>query len=477
MFLSMVRTKLAAVLIGTLGVGMIASYGALIGVVVTLMGMSVHTGAVRHIALAHSRGHFLEQAQTVLALKRLSWVLGVLGMLVTIFLGDRLSQLIFHNDEHALGVATLGIVVFLYILNNAYSSILQGSHHVADLARSSVLGAALGTLAAVFCFVMLGLDGVVCALLTVALAQTTASGFYARRVEIQAIHESWGESAKTAWVLLKLGGPVMLSSLAATATTFIIMALISRELGLRSVGLYSAAYSLSGVFIGVVLSSMGANYYPRLSSASQEPSRMIDMVNEQTEVGLLLTVPGLLACWVLSPWLVEWLYAKEFASASALLQWFLLGCLGKVISWPMGILLLALGRTKSYLMAELFMQIINLLLVWWSVQKGQLILAAMAFCIACFVNLIFLKLVLYNLSGLKWSVAVWRIVLVAVMQFASVAVLLMVLGERMGVLSALLVVCLSALLSVKEIVRMLGFDHPLVQKLLRLPLVKRWMKA
>ena len=59
------------------------------------------------------------------------------------------------------------------------------------------------------------------------------------------------------------------------------------------------------------------------------------MVNEQTEIGLLLALPGLFATVALAPWIIRVFYTAQFAGAAELLQWFVLGCLGRVISWPM----------------------------------------------------------------------------------------------------------------------------------------------
>ncbi len=63
----------------------------------------------------------------------------------------------------------------------------------------------------------------------------------------------------------------------------------------KGAGIYSAAFALSGMFVNFVLQAMGSDYYPRLTSVATNKAMMNRMVNEQTEIGLLLGVPGLLA--------------------------------------------------------------------------------------------------------------------------------------------------------------------------------------
>jgi enterobacterial common antigen flippase len=477
MLMSMVRVKLAAVMIGAVGVGMMSGYNALFAAVVTLLGLGVQTSAVREIAMAHSFGHRKGLAATVLATKRLCWILACVGLVLTALLSTSLSEWAFGDSSHASGVAVLSVVVLLNIVNNAYSATIQGVRQIGDLARANVWGAAGGTLVSVYCFWKWGTDGVVGALLGVAMAQTLSTAFFARRVNLLAISQTWRESMELSWCLIRQGAPLMLSSFAATLSTFLILAMITRELSLSSAGFYSAAFALSGMFVGFVLTSMGADYYPRLSSTSDDQLLMGKMVNEQTEVGLLLTVPGLLLCWVLAPWLVELFYTNTFLPATELLQWFLLGCLGRVISWPMGFVLLALGRSKTFLFSELLVNTVHVGLVWWAVQVDSLAYTARAFCLTYVFYTLLMLWICRRLIGLQWSSFVLRTVLTSIVQFLLIIAILYFFNGAISVLAALLVITLSALLSVKMVIRMLGDNHRIVRKLLQLPFMAQWLKG
>jgi len=477
MLMSMVRVKVSAVLIGALGVGMMANYNALLAALVTLFGMGVQSSAVREIALAHCNENHEGLAASVLAIKRLCWVLAILGLMATVVMSKKLSVLTFGDPSNAGSVAVLSTVVLLNILNNAYTATIQGARRIGDLARANVWGAVGGTSTTLSFLTVLGIDGIVWALLSVAVAQTMASAFFARSVNLLVITQPWRESMKVAIRILNLGAPLMLSSFAATVTSLVILALITRELSLTSAGYYSAAFALSGVFVGFVLTSMGADYYPRLSSASHEPKLMVRMVNEQTEVGLLLTVPGLLACWVLAPWLVELFYAKTFLLASELLQWFLLGCFGRVISWPMGFVLLAKGYNKTFLFSELTAHTVHIALVWWAIQYDSLASSAIAFFLTYVVYTLLMLWLCRILIGFSWTVSVWRMVLISTIQFLIVATVMILLNKKLGLFAALVVIIFSGLYSVKAIAQMLGPDHPIVQKLLTLPLMAKLIKV
>ena len=103
------------------------------------------------------------------------------------------------------------------------------------------------------------------------------------------------------------------------------------------------------------------------------------MVNEQAEIGILLAVPGLLATIIFAPFIILTFYSNEFTPAAELLQWFTLGSLGRVISWPLGYIALARNEKTIYITIETISQVMHVTLVFLGLQLFGLIGVAMAF--------------------------------------------------------------------------------------------------
>ena len=93
----------------------------------------------------------------------------------------------------------------------------------------------------------------------------------------------------------------MLAALLTALSAYIIRILLVREFGLEGVGIWQAAFLLSAVLVNFVLSAMGTDYYPRLSAVAHDAGRVRDSVNTQTEIALLLAVPGLMATIIFEP--------------------------------------------------------------------------------------------------------------------------------------------------------------------------------
>lgn len=110
LLLGMVRIKFAAVLIGATGTGLAVNVGAIQGFIGTLAGMGIQSVAVREVASAYAKGDQQEVGRTILTLRRVCWLTGLLGMATLMLLSPWLSQLTFGSAQYQWKIAALGIV-------------------------------------------------------------------------------------------------------------------------------------------------------------------------------------------------------------------------------------------------------------------------------------------------------------------------------------------------------------------------------
>jgi PST family polysaccharide transporter len=106
-------------------------------------------------------------------------------------------------------------------------------------------------------------------------------------------------------------------------------------------------------YVTFVLAAMGTDYYPRLTGVIHDRDAATRLVNEQTEIALLLSSPMLIFFMALTPWLVHLLYARSFGPSAGILRWQILGDVIKVASWPLGFIILAAGDGKTFLASEI----------------------------------------------------------------------------------------------------------------------------
>jgi PST family polysaccharide transporter len=223
------------------------------------------------------------------------------------------------------------------------------------------------------------------------------------------------------------------------------------------------------MFVNFVLGAMGADYYPRLTGVASDKPAMVRMVNEQTEIGLLLALPGLLATMALAPWILQIFYTREFLGAVELLQWFILGCLGRVISWPLGFVMLALGKGRWFLLTETSFNLVHVALIALGLQLHGIEGVAIAFVVMYVGYIAAVLLVSRRLIGFKWSAECTRLGLLSlpVLGVIFTASRLLPLWPATGLGLSLTLV--ASVLCLRGLVARVGSEHRIVRAITRLP--------
>jgi enterobacterial common antigen flippase len=400
---SMVRTKAMAVLLGPAGFGLMSIYGSISDLAVSVASMGINSSGVRQIAEAAGSGDTDRIARTVLVLRRISIVLGVLGALLLVLFSSPVSALTFGDEHQASAVALLSLAVLFRLVSSGQGALIQGLRRIADMAKMGVLGSFYGTILSIPLVYFLREDGVVPALICVAAMSIITSWWYSRKVQIQASSMSISQLGQEVASLLKLGVAFMASGFFMMGAAYAVRTMVLRMVGFEAAGYYSAAWTLAGLYVGFILQAMGADFYPRLTGVAKDNFECNRMVNEQTQISLLLAGPGVLATLTFAAMVVSLFYSSKFEPAVGLLRWFCLGLTLRVITWPMGFIILAKGAPKAFFWTELAWTVVNVCLSWICLIYFGLNGAGIAF----FGSYVFHGLMIYPvvrwLSGFRWS--------------------------------------------------------------------------
>lgn len=349
----LIRMKFAAVLLGPAGVGVIGLLQSLMATASTVSSLGLHTAGTRQIAEACGR-----QAPKEVAVARRSLFLGALvlaslGAAVFWALREPLANYVLDDPASVGSVGWLALGVGLTVASGSQGALLNGLRRIGDLAKISVLSALLSSVLGVAALAVWRNEGVVLFVLAAPLASFLLGHVFVARLPrperySPSLKELTGQWRTTAL----LGLAFMTAGLSVTVGHLAVRTLIQRELGAEALGHFQAAWMISMTYIGFVLQAMGTDFYPRLTATISDASATNRLVNEQTEVALLLAAPVLLAMLGLTPWVIELLYSSEFVDAVRVLQWQVLGDVLKVASWPLGFILLASGDGRTFVLTE-----------------------------------------------------------------------------------------------------------------------------
>ena len=400
-----VRNKAMAVLLGTSGYGFFGMYITIAELARTVAGLGIYGSGVRQIAEAVGSGDNHRIARTVTTLRRVALYSGLIGALLLIVLCQPVSWLSFRDHKHAVAIALLACVAFCGDISAAQLALVQGMRRIADLARMNVLGALYGTVFGILIVYFWKEKGLVPSLICVAIMTVLTSWWYARKIKVEKVKTTMRDVVDEASALVKLGLIFMVSALSTQGSLFLVRVIIARQLNVDNVGLYHAAWTLGGMYIGFIIQAMGADFYPRLTAAASRTDECNRLVNEQAEVGLLMAGPGIMGTMALAPIVITFFNSHAFLPAAGVLRWICLGMLLRVIAWPMGFIILAKGERKIFFWSEVLSSAGYVALVWVGVKLFKLEGTGIAFFVLyalyCFVNYFIVR----RLTGFRWTSA------------------------------------------------------------------------
>ena len=328
----------------------------------------------------------------------------MLGGAALWLLRNVLAEFVLKDASLAPMIGWLGIGVALTVASGSQNALLAGMRRIGDIARSKIITAALSALLGVGAIAWLGERGLILYILSAPFVGFIVGHvFVARLPRLETPIPSLPALAGQWKVMVRLGFAFMVGGLIVTLGQLVIRILVQRDLGVESLGYFQAAWAISMTYLGFVLGAMGTDYYPRLTAAIHNREKAISLVNEQTEVALLLAAPVLLATLGLAPWIIHLLYSEAFAPATSIMRWQLLGDVLKVISWPLGFVVISSGKGALFIVTEAFSMGVFVIGTWLLLPYMQLEATGIAFLGMYLVYLPIMLIVTYLLIGFRWQ--------------------------------------------------------------------------
>ncbi len=391
--------------------GVMGLYTSLTGMISSVASLGLGQSAVRDIAAAAGSQDELRIARTVRAYRRVVWITGMLGLLMTLALAFPTSWWTFGNHDHAWAIAALSVTVLCTEIQAGQNALLQGLRRIRDMTAMSITGAVFSTILAIPILLCFRQKGIVPFLIAIALGQVVTSWWYARRMRVPHVTVTWRETWELSRDMISLGLTFVVTGLAAAGSVYLIRLVINHFVGEAAVGLYLSAFTISGIYVGFVLQAMAADYFPRLAGLGEDVQKRNQLVNEQAEMAILLAVPGLVAALVLSNVLIWTMYSTRFAGASGILRWQVLGLLGRIISWPLAFILLARADKTAFLWSEIASAVVHVLLVFWGTKAFGVAGAGAAFAGLYLFYVVLIYYVVKRRHGYFWRRSTGNVIL------------------------------------------------------------------
>ncbi|MBQ9546634.1 MAG: O-antigen translocase [Bacteroidales bacterium] len=350
--IGIIRSKVIAVLLGPAGMGIQGLYQSTLDLIKSVTALGLEQSAVRDISEANGSKNEHLIARTVAVTRRLIWLTGMAGLLLTLVLSPWLSTLTFGNRDYTWGFVILSSTLLFNQICSGQKVLLQGLRRLKDLAKTTAIGSTIGLLVSIPLYYWIGVKGIVPTMVLTSVAMLLLSWHYSRKVKIEEVKVTTREAISEGRSMMKMGIAMSVSGILVALSAYVLRWFIRQQGGVEEVGLFTAGFIIVSTYIGMIFSAMSTDYYPRLAAVNKDNSRCREIINQQAEVAILISSPIIVFGMVFMPFIIRLIYSESFLPANHYILIALLGMMFKVVSWSVSFVFLAKAESRLFMINE-----------------------------------------------------------------------------------------------------------------------------
>lgn len=358
MAISVFRSKIAALWLGSQGVGILGLFLSTINLIVSLVNVGLSTSLVRYLSGA-------EEYELSRKLTITQWVLlstGVIGAVAVFLLAPVIAQATFQDSAFAWAFRWIAVSIFFKQLTTGYSSILQSKRKIKSFANANLIANVVGVMCTIPMYYFFKIDGIVYNILVVAIVEAMVLyGAYRLNYFLESKVET-RDIVRESKVVLKSGFSFCLSNFIALLSVYVVQVFISKHSDYHTLGLYVSGFAVLNTYVALVFTVMGMDYFPRISKLKLGAPSLVEEVNNQFYIGMIVLMPILLGLLLGAPWVIKVLYSSEFLDTVTYIYIASLGVFLKLFSWLVGYVLISKGSNKMVMFNALIFNLLFVLL-------------------------------------------------------------------------------------------------------------------
>jgi O-antigen/teichoic acid export membrane protein len=360
--ISVVRTKLIAVFIGPAGMGVISLLNSAINIISSVSGLGIETSAVKHVSGKYKNDDFKTVSNTVSIVRKLVLVTGVLGALLAIFLSSWLSTLTFGNTNYTWAFVFISSTVLFKQVASGELVVLQSLRRMRLLAKANFYGNLMGLLVSIPVYYYYRIDAIIPTIIIISLSALAFAFYFSRKIEIPKSELTTKELLIEGKDIIKLGILLTISGVLTLLSSYLIQIYVGKMGGIEEVGFYTAGFTLLNSYVGIIFTVMSTDYFPRLSSISDDNTKVRRSVIQQSFISILIITPIIILFLTCIPLIVRIIYTPAFISIIPMVCFGILAMLFRAVSWSMGFILIAKGDSKVFILTAVVFNILSLFL-------------------------------------------------------------------------------------------------------------------
>jgi len=350
-------TKFIAVFIGAEGLALIGNLKNFLNAVQSFATVGLYNGIVKYIG--EFKNDTLKLSKTISTAYYLGFFTTIFISFLCYYNARSINDLIFYTQyDFAYIIKIMALALPFYALNMFCFSIMNGFSKYKILLIINIIGQIMGLCVTLLLIYQNNIDG---ALISVVIAPSlifliTLVGILNRRSLITSIKVS---NIDFRW-LKKFGPYILMAIVSGIALPLVLIAIrsyiISSE-GMKDAGFWEAMNRISSYYLMFVNSLMALYFLPRFKEIDNKIEFRKEVFSFYKTIIPLFGL-GLLAIYLLRPFLVALFLTEDFNPVQDLFGWQLLGDFVKVLSVVIAYQFIAKKMFLHYIITEVFLVVI-----------------------------------------------------------------------------------------------------------------------
>lgn len=371
----LVTTKISALLLGTVGVGIVNQLSFLTQKMSQFTTISMVEAVVKQIAENRNKENVAELIKS--SFKSYILLVSTVLVLSTSFLclfSHALTNYVF-GDSKYLPYFFIGLYTFpLLIISSIPFAILKGFRDIKSISRARIWIVFVNLFIAVPLIYLYNLSGAIAFVPVSYFIDLIFHYFYANKYYFKTYDINLRSILAAQLNLTFVKETLLFSGFGLTVGTFSIVSeftcrsIVVSNLGVDKIGLYSPIVMWGSVFTGFLLPSLSTYLYPRFCELKTEVE-ISGLLNDSLRLGTLMVLPLLFLGIPYRELIISIFYSKEFASAAKYLPYHFIGIVFYIWWYVFTQAMTPTGRIKQHGLFQLGFFSLDILVTYFFVEN------------------------------------------------------------------------------------------------------------
>ena len=455
--IGLIRNKMIALYFGANGLGVWALFLTFTEMCQQFISMGLDKSAVKDISVNNT--DLIKQENYIKLLQICLLINSMIVFTIVVIASEYIDVTFFKTQENKTS-----IYIALYVLLNCnsicFSTIFNGMRETKLYSYAQLNGVIIGNLIIFTSIPFVQINQLVFLFLIQAIINFLVHFYYYFKLKltIKNLRFEFSLRKDEIFRFLSSGTGFWIPGIYLAFSEYVIRVYISNTLDNQVVGIYQACWTISNMYVGIILSSMAVSFYPRICQIIKNNKKVNTILNHQVNLGLAMSIPFLLVIFLFSDYILIILYSAEFESGKEIIQWQIIGVILRLMGFAFGYALMAKGETKKYIVSQFIFITINMLLTIYIVKYMDVNSLGVSYLVSYSIYFLLIFYFSYKVFGFSFKKETINKFLMIVVFFCISTCFVMFLNGFLYMFLSAILILLSAYISYGELKNKHGFE-------------------